>query len=75
MATTFGWGAFPFQFYDMRTRILIIIGIVGLVIWWYGMQQSERIISLIGVGLVLIGFVGAYWSARNKKGMGFLRRL
>jgi len=66
---------FPYQFYDMQTRILIIAGIVGLAILWFGLQQTDRLIALIGVFTVLIGFVGAYFSARNKRGMGFLRRL
>ncbi len=66
---------FPYQFYDMRTRILLIAGIVGLAILWFGLQQSDRFLALIGVFTVLIGFVGAYFSGRNKRGMGFLRRL
>ena len=66
---------FPYQFYDMQTRILIIAGIVGLAILWFGLQQTDRLIALIGVFTVLIGFVGAYFSARNKRGMGFIRRL
>jgi len=59
----------------MRTRILILIGIVGLGILWFAMQQSDRNLVLIGIFAILIGFVGAYFSARNKTGMGFLRRL
>ena len=59
----------------MRTRILLIAGIIGLAILWFGLQQSDRFLALIGVFTVLIGFVGAYFSGRNKRGMGFLRRL
>lgn len=59
----------------MRTRIFLIVGIVGLALLWFGLQQSDRFLALIGIFTVLTGFVGAYFSARNKKGMGFLRRL
>jgi uncharacterized membrane protein len=59
----------------MRTRILLIAGIVGLALLWFGLQQSDRFLALIGVLTVLVGFLGAYLSARNKKGMGLLRRL
>ncbi len=75
MATQLGWGTNPFQFYNMQTRILIIIALVGLAVIWFGAQQTDRMITLIGIILVLVGLVGSYWSVRNKKGMGWLRRL
>lgn len=59
----------------MQTRILIIIALVGLAVIWFGAQQTDRMITLIGIILVLVGLVGSYWSVRNKKGMGWLRRL
>lgn len=75
MATTLGWGEIPFQFYDMRTRILIVIAIAGLVLIWFGSQEMDRNISLIGIFLLIIGLIGAYFSASNKQGMGFLKRI
>ncbi len=59
----------------MQTRILIIIGLVGLAVIWFGAQQTDRMIVLIGLLLFLVGLVGGYMSFRNKRGMGFLRRL
>jgi len=72
LATTLGWGSNPFQFYDMQTRIFVLIGIALI---WFGSTQLDRLISLIGVFALIIGILGAYFSARNKKGMGFFRRL
>lgn len=66
---------FPDQFYDMQTRIFFLIGIIGLAILWFGSMQSEKFITLIGIFLSGIGFVGFYYSARRKRGMGFFRRL
>lgn len=59
----------------MQTRIMLLIAIIGLVVLWFAGTQTDRMIALIGIGLVLVGFIGAYLSFRNKKGMGFLRRL
>jgi len=59
----------------MQTRILILIAIVGLAVTWFGSQEMDRTITMIGIFLFLIGFIGAFFSARNKKGMGFVRRL
>jgi len=59
----------------MQTRILVIIALVGLAVIWFGAQQTDRMIALIGILLFLVGLVGSYMSFRNKKGMGFLRRL
>lgn len=75
MATTLGWGSNPFQFYDMQTRIFVLIAIIGTALIWFGSTQLDRLISLIGVFALIIGILGAYFSARNKKGMGFFRRL
>ncbi len=75
MATTHGWGAIPYQFYDMQTRIFVLIAIIGIGLIWFGSVQLDKLISLIGVFALIIGILGAYFSARNKKGMGFLRRL
>jgi hypothetical protein len=73
--TTHGWGIIPFQFYDMQTRIMILVAIIGLAVIWFGAQQTDRFISLIGIFVFLVGLLGSYMSFRNKKGMGFLRRL
>lgn len=59
----------------MQTRIMIIIGLVGLAVIWIGAQQTDRMITLFGIILVLVGLVGSYLSFRNKRGMGWLRRL
>ena len=75
LATTLGWGTVPLQFYDMRTRIMILIAIIGLAVIWVGAQMSERTIALLGIVIVLIGIVGSHYSFKNKKGMGWLRRL
>ncbi len=75
MATTLGWGTFPFQFYDMQTRIMSLIAIVGLVIIYFGSTTNSKTITLIGIALTGIGFLGAVMALRNKRGMGFLRRL
>ena len=75
MQQTLGWGEIPFQFYDMQTRIMVIIALVGLAVIWFGAQQTDRMIALLGIVLFLVGLVGAYLSFRNKKGMGWLRRL
>jgi len=75
LATTLGWGSNPFQFYDMQTRIFVLIAIIGIALIWFGSNETDRLISIIGVSALIIGILGAYFSARNKKGMGFLRRL
>lgn len=59
----------------MQTRIMVLIAIIGLAVIWFGSQQSDRMIALIGIILVLVGIVGSYLGFSNKKGMGFLRRL
>jgi amino acid permease len=75
LATTLGWGSIPFQFYDMQTRIFVLIAIVGIALIWFGSIEMDRLFSIIGVSALIIGILGAYFSARNKKGMGFFRRL
>ena len=59
----------------MQTRIMIIIALVGLAVIYFGAQQTDRFIALLGIVLFLVGLVGSYMSFRNKRGMGFLRRL
>lgn len=59
----------------MRTRVFLIIGIVGLAVWWYGSTQNEKMIPIFGIILTIIGFLGAYISASNKKGIKFFRWL
>ena len=59
----------------MQTRIFALIAIIGIGLIWFGTVNLDRLISIIGVSALIIGILGAYFSARNKKGMGFLRRL
>jgi len=59
----------------MRTRIMILLAIAGLILIYVGIQQSNKLIPLVGIFLVIVGLVGSYLSAKNKSGMGFLKRL
>jgi hypothetical protein len=59
----------------MQTRIFALIAIIGIALIWFGSVNLDRLISIIGVSALIIGILGAYFSARNKKGMGFFRRL
>ncbi len=59
----------------MQTRIFVLVAIIGTALIWFGSIEMDRLISIIGVSALIIGILGAYFSARNKKGMGFFRRL
>lgn len=59
----------------MQTRILGVVAIVGLILAWFASTQNEKNLVVLGIVIFIIGFIGAYLSARNKKGMGFLRKL
>jgi len=54
---------------------MVILAVIGLILIYIGIQQSNKIIPLVGIVLVIIGLLGSYTSAKNKSGMGFLKRL
>jgi len=59
----------------MMTRILLLIVLIGLTILYIGLEQSNKTLSVVGIGAVIFGVIGAGLSIRNKRGMGTLRRL
>jgi len=59
----------------MLTRILLLIVLIGLTILYIGLEQDNKTLSVVGIGAVLFGVIGAGLSIRNKRGMGTLRRL
>lgn len=59
----------------MITRISLLVVIIGLTILYIGIEQSNKTLSVIGIGAVIFGVISAGWAIRNKRGMGFLRRL
>jgi len=59
----------------MITRILLLIVLIGLVVLYIGLEQGNKTLSVVGIGSVIFGVIGAGLSIRNKRGMGFLRRL
>ena len=59
----------------MRTRVFILIGVIGLAVWWFGSTQADKMIPVLGIVLTIVGFIGAYFSATRKKGVKFFRWL
>lgn len=56
----------------MLTRILFLVAIIGLIVLYFGISSSNTVLMLGGLVVIIVGLVGANYSARNKKGMGFM---
>lgn len=56
----------------MLTRILFLVAIIGLIVLYFGISRSDTVLMLGGLVVIIVGLVGANYSARNKKGMGFM---
>ncbi len=59
----------------MMTRISLLVVLIGLVILYIGLEQSNKTLSVIGIVAVIFGVISAGWAIRGKRGMGTLRRL
>ena len=59
----------------MITRISLLVVLIGLVVLYIGLEQENKTLLLGGIGAVIFGVISAGWAIRNKRGMGFLRRL
>lgn len=59
----------------MKTRIMILVAVIGLGIIWIGMSQGLKYVTIAGIVFLVIGLIGAHFAVKNKKGMGFFNRL
>ena len=59
----------------MRTRIGILIIVIGAVLLWVGFRVSEKNLIIASVIAMVIGLVVVWFSSRNATGMGLFRRL
>jgi hypothetical protein len=59
----------------MRTRIMILIAVIGIGVVWIGASQGLKYVTIAGIAFLLIGLIGGHFAVRNKRGLGFLKRL
>lgn len=59
----------------MKTRIMILVAVIGLGIIWIGMSQGLKYVTIAGIAFLVIGLLGAHFAVKNKRGLGFLRKL
>ncbi len=53
-------------------RISMMLTILGFVLIWFGINQSNNIILVVALGLLFTGLTGLYWGFRTMKGAGLL---
>jgi len=56
----------------MLTRILFLVAIIGLIVLYFGINRGDTVLMLSGLVVLIVGLVGANYTAKNKKGMGFM---
>lgn len=54
-------------------RISMFITILGFVLIWFGINQSNDIILVVALGLIFTGLTGLYWGFRTMRGAGILQ--
>jgi len=57
----------------MIKRISMLLTILGFVLLWFGINESNQILLIGGLGLVFTGVIGLYYGFVNMKGTGLLR--
>ena len=53
-------------------RISMMITILGFVLIWFGINQSNDILLIVAIALLFTGLSGMYWGFRNMRGSGLL---
>lgn len=59
----------------MITRVSIGVFLLGSVLFVFGVNQDSDMVTLLGVFLMIGSLIVGYYGFKNKRGMGFLRRL
>ncbi len=54
-------------------RISMMLTILGFVLIWFGVNQSNDIMLVVAMGLIFTGLTGLYWGFRTMRGAGILQ--